>query len=497
MTVMPGGAAPGVTVVGGGLAGMTAALRLLERGVPVTLLEAGDRLGGQAGARLTDGGREDHGYHIFPLWYLNAWRLIGELGIEGSYRDARKFHQVLPGEWPRLHTIENFTSLRFAFRNLGSGLLPLHKMVLYYYAAFDLMSQRYDRRAYLDLVSVNGFLRSRFYRSEEVARLFGASILGGISAPSYEASAMTVRNVLRYWMRHPEPMFRILRDDLQTAFIEPLARRLEALGCRIEVGRRVTGIEVAHGAVTGLRVQAAPSGDAEVRPASRVVMAVPADVFSRLIDGPVHRAAPELGSVHDINVRPMAAFTLTFEERLPDVPPDHVNLMGSRYGISFIDVAQTWPGHPGSVLSCIASAFTHLEGLTDDEALDELVADMIPFVPDVGRMRLVRRTLQAHLDSPLVMNDVGAWIARPGTLTGVGGLVLAGAWCRNHVDLVTMESAIASGLLAAEAVRADLGVGDPIVVDVPAPYPQWLLSLGRNLLLPVAAVASLVDRIVG
>ncbi|WP_344293716.1 FAD-dependent oxidoreductase, partial [Streptomyces synnematoformans] len=39
--------APGVVVIGGGIAGLAAAHRLLARGARVTLLEAGTRLGGK------------------------------------------------------------------------------------------------------------------------------------------------------------------------------------------------------------------------------------------------------------------------------------------------------------------------------------------------------------------------------------------------------------------------------------------------------------------
>jgi uncharacterized protein with NAD-binding domain and iron-sulfur cluster len=490
------GADADVTVVGGGLAGMTAALRLAERGVRVTILEAGGRLGGQAGARPVHVGFDDHGYHIFPLWYLNAWQVIADLGIEDSFRDCHKFHQVSKGQWPNYKAIEDFTSLRHAWKNLRNGPLPLHKMALYFFSAFDLMTQNYDRRAFLDLLAVNGFLRSRFYRSEDVAKLFQSSILGGISAPSYEASAMTVRNVLRYWMRFPEPVFRILKGNLQTSFIDPFGARLEALGCDVRLGQRVTGLGLEDGRIRRLEV-ADSTGSTSVHAVERVVLAVPADQLAALVDGDVRAVAHDLGLVHDIRTRPMAAFTLFFDRRLADVPPDHVNLLGSEFGLSFIDVSQTWPGYDGSVLSCIASAYTHLEGLTDDEALDELVRDMGEYIPEVREVPPTHRYLQTHLDSPLVMNDVGAWMARPETVSGIGNLVLAGAHCRNHVDLITMESAITSGLHAAEAIRAEMGIGTPIEVAVPEGYPQWLLSLARNVMAPGAAIAKLIERIIG
>ena len=50
---------------------MSAALRLAERGYQVSLLEASDRIGGKAGSNRNGADYDDHGYHVFPLWYLN------------------------------------------------------------------------------------------------------------------------------------------------------------------------------------------------------------------------------------------------------------------------------------------------------------------------------------------------------------------------------------------------------------------------------------------
>jgi uncharacterized protein with NAD-binding domain and iron-sulfur cluster len=65
-----------VTIVGGGLAGMIAALRLAERGCSISIFEASARLGGKAGSTKNGDDYDDHGYHIFPMWYLNIWRLV-------------------------------------------------------------------------------------------------------------------------------------------------------------------------------------------------------------------------------------------------------------------------------------------------------------------------------------------------------------------------------------------------------------------------------------
>ncbi|MBZ0301499.1 MAG: FAD-dependent oxidoreductase [Anaerolineae bacterium] len=481
-----------VTVVGGGLAGMTAALRLLERGCEVELFDAGARLGGKAGAVQHGGDWDEHGYHIFPLWYLNSWKLIDDLGIRDHFVDCHEFHQYFgDGVTPR-KVLTDFTSIRHALTNLTSGIASIWQMTLYFCAAFDLLSQPYSRRAFLDQLSVNGFLRSRFYRTEAIAHLFQSSVVGGSSAPSYEASAMTFRNVLRYWMEYPLPMSRILRGDLQQFYILPFQRRLEELGCDIRFNQSLRHIELDGGRIKRLHVEDLTTMETHLIDVDQVVIAIPAEKLALLVDDALFGADPNLGRIHNLKARPMAAFNLYLKRRIPGLPASHVNLLHSQYGLSFIDVSQVWEGYDTTVLNCIAASFVDLTSLSPERALERLVEDMMRFMPELTWEDIDRTDFQSHLREPLVMNDAGAWQFRPEARTQIENLYLAGDYCRSHVDLVTMESAVTSGLLAAEALRADAGLPDPIAVLEPKGFPQWLLSLGSILLIPVAAVARLM-----
>ena len=211
-----------VAVVGGGLGGMAAAFELAKQPeLEVTIYEAGDRLGGKAGASLVGSNLEDHGYHIFPTWYENTYRVLDELGIRENLRDMELFHQLRPGEYPRFRQLINFTSFRFAWRNLWSGALPFWDLALYYYSVVDLICQPFRRRAFLDQISVNGFVRSRFYRTEAVSKQYQDLLLKFVSVPSYKVSAMTVKNMLDFWVANGVPMHRVLVGDMQTTFIDP------------------------------------------------------------------------------------------------------------------------------------------------------------------------------------------------------------------------------------------------------------------------------------
>ena len=93
------------------------------------------------------------------------------------------------------------------------------------------------------------------------------------------------------------------------------------------------------------------------------------------------------------------------------------------------------------------------------------------------------------------LNTVGAWQHRPVAKTGIRNLFMAGDYCRTDADLTTMESAVLSGLNAAQAILARDGktpdVG-PLPLESP---PLALLVLGKYLALPLIAPIGLWKRL--
>src|SRR5688572_11235572 len=68
-------------VVGGGLTGLLAALRLCQAGARVTVLEAAERLGGQVHTLVEDGFLIELGAEGFATTSDVAARVCGELGL--------------------------------------------------------------------------------------------------------------------------------------------------------------------------------------------------------------------------------------------------------------------------------------------------------------------------------------------------------------------------------------------------------------------------------
>src|SRR5215210_676999 len=87
-----------VAVLGGGVAGLTAAHELSERGFDVTVYEARDRLGGKARSlpvpESGTGGRDDlpaeHGFRFFPGFYRHVPDTMRRIGVLGHLVGAER-----------------------------------------------------------------------------------------------------------------------------------------------------------------------------------------------------------------------------------------------------------------------------------------------------------------------------------------------------------------------------------------------------------------------
>lgn len=96
-----GSSEDGVVVVGAGLAGLSCAVTLSKAGVPVSVLEASDGVGGRVRTDSVDGFLLDRGFQIFLSAYPEAKEMLdyGELDLKQFYPGAMvwcegAFHRV-------------------------------------------------------------------------------------------------------------------------------------------------------------------------------------------------------------------------------------------------------------------------------------------------------------------------------------------------------------------------------------------------------------------
>jgi uncharacterized protein with NAD-binding domain and iron-sulfur cluster len=472
---------PKVVVVGGGLAGMTVAHELGKQGIDVMILEAALRLGGKAGADLVGGRYEEHGNHFFPAWYVNTRRLLDELGLARSLVDLTRLHQLRRDRFPSFETLVSPTLFRNIPRNVAAGVLRWTDAALLVYSLVDLACRRDGEADELDEISLGEFIRSRPYGFDAVEEAAEALVLKSIAISTSRMSALTKRTIVESWLRYRNPMYSILDTNLQQAFIEPFEAQLRRLGCRIELGRRVERVVLDGRRVVGVQV-----GEGARVPADVVVLATPPEVTACIADADVRRAATELSGIDRLESVPMASMSLYLDRPVPELPGEHVMLAHSRYALSFIDVAQIWPGYSGAALMFNIGDPQPLHTHAPDEMVRLVIDELRRFVPAIHSEQICGYHMRPNLDAPLLMNTTGSWRHRPQPgPTRLAGLHLAGDYCRSAVNVASMEGAIASGLAVAAAILENTGLKltRPVALRPP---PRAALRIARTALFPAA-----------
>jgi phytoene dehydrogenase-like protein len=444
-------------VIGGGLAGLTAALELADHGLRVAVLEASLRAGGKVGSDPDrDGVPRDHGIHIFPGWYVNTRRVLQRVGALGSLVDHHRVAYLRPKQFPRLRHLVEPRSFASGLANTFRGPLPWWQAMLYQYFMLDLAGRSLDEDHVLDRISQIGLLNSRWYRDEAVAAFLESNIMHAASVYADEISARSWQRIVRYWLRTPSPFFSTVVGDLQTRVVAPLLRALAARGVTVATDRRVVELRVDGGAVVGARWTAS-AGDGGVAAADRYLLCTPLETIQSLVQDAVYGAAPDLGSVKRLASQPMSGFFVPLPVKIPHLGSDFVFLMDSEHSLSVIDVT---PDGAATTLACVVGDFGPLRSLSDAAITDLLLAELARFLPLPAPPPGGRLTAHLHrnVDQPLFINTCGSWADRPGSRTALRNLYLAGDYCQNAIDLACMEGAVCSALDAARAVLADSGV---------------------------------------
>src|SRR6185295_14584972 len=174
----------------------------------------------------------------------------------------------------------------------------------------------------------------------------------------------------------------------------------------------------------------------ETRTADVYVVTTPLDRTRELIDGDLLAADPDLGSIQRLRVAPMAALHVELVERRPDLPREHVFLSGGLYGLSFIDNTSHWPMSATSILSFIASDFTPLQNLTEQEQYTALMTEIGRYLPiGLGDVRAWQLNPNTDKGLRLFINTAGSWPDRPDPSSKVENLFFAGDWVKNRIDL--------------------------------------------------------------
>ncbi|MDQ3903863.1 MAG: FAD-dependent oxidoreductase [Actinomycetota bacterium] len=489
----PEGPAPRVVVVGGGIAGVAAAVALAERGVHVQLVEREPQLGGRLRGwptTLTDGSTAtmSRGFHAFFRQYYNLRALLRRADPLGralvpmadyplvdadGHRDT---FQGLPRTPPWNALAFALLSPTFSWRDLVARIDPVAALPLLDVSVPEVY-HRWDGQDAMTFLE-----RVRF---PQAARHLAFSVFSrSFFADPRELSAAELITMFHiYFLGSAEGLtFDVATEPFPQALWAPMADYLKEIGVVVRTG--VTVQEICPGGERRFTIRVGGNAsDGTDANADAVVLATDVAGLQALLT-----ASPQLGAagwrarIARLRTAPPFLVSRLWLDR--PVRRDRPGFLGtSGFGpLDNISVLERFEGEAarwarragGSVVELHAYALTS----DAEQGKRRLVEELHRVYPETNAAAIVDERHELRADCPLFAP--GTFADRPTVTTPDRAVVLAGDFTRVDFPVALMERAATSGLLAANALLARWRIRG---------HPLWTVPT-KGRLAPLRAVAA-------
>jgi hydroxysqualene dehydroxylase len=426
-----------VVVIGGGLAGVTAALDCADSGAAVTLLEVRPRLGGAAYSIEREGLQLDNGQHVF-LRCCDAYRaLLDRIGGTGGVELQRRLDipVLRPGH-------------RTAVLRRGPLPAPAHLAgALLRYSHLSLRERLAAGRAAIALGRVDptddegtlgDWLTAHGQSQRAIANLWDLIALPTLNVPAAQASRALGAFVFQQGLLRSASAgdIGIHRAPLSEVIGKPAARALEEAGVEVRLRWRAERVSRVK---DGFEVQAAR----ETIRADRVIVAVPHGRAAGLLPAALSADAPwaeGLGKSPIVNVH------VVYDRRVLE----HRFAAGVDSPVQYVfdRTPADWTGDQQYVAISLSGAQAAIR-MSKEALRERYVPALAALLPAAGaasveRFAVTREHAATFLAAP------GCRVLRPRSRTSIPGFALAGAWTATDWP-ATLEGAVLSGHAAATA----------------------------------------------
>ncbi|MFY2858681.1 hydroxysqualene dehydroxylase [Mycobacterium sp. THU-M104] len=462
---------PRAVVVGAGIAGLTAATGLAERGVAVDLVEGRHYLGGRVGGWTEHDGDTplpmNRGFHAFFRQYYNLRALLRRVDPTLRMLTPVADYPLIDGAGRRdtfrgLPQTPPWNALAFALRSPTFRLADLARIDVRAAAPLAAVSvpEIYQR---LDHVDADTFLKDINFPESARHLAFEVFSRSFFAEPAQLSAAELATMFHIYFLGSSEGLiFDVAAENFDAGLWNPLRAHLGEHGVRVHLGTPVSQVEPVAGEGFRVYTDAGDQLDADA-----VVLALDVDGLRHVVD-----ASPGLGDelwrsrvsglrtappfvVHRLWLdRPVCADRPAFLGTAGHKPLDNISVL-ERYEHEAADWARR---NRGSVVELHAYA-------THSESTAGAVQQLHALYPETAAARVRHERVLRRGDCPLFAP--GTYQCRPAVVTPQPGLVLAGDGIRTDLPVALMERAATTGWQAANHLLGRWGLAGHQLCTVP------------------------------
>jgi squalene-associated FAD-dependent desaturase len=495
----PNSSQPTVAIAGGGLAGLAAACALSDSGFNVTLFERRPYLGGRASSYEHPGTGEvvDNCQHVLFRVCTNLVEFYKRIGVEDKIRWYDEMTFIEPGGRTSvmrasplpapLHTAPSF--LRFPFLSAKDKLVISRAI-----AALALTKQPDTGRSFQD------WCRQHHQTENAIERFWKPILVSALSEDLDLISISYAAQVVRESMKSPEARHMGVPSIPLTDLYNRAGDYIRARGGKINFR---TSLEMFAPDSSQVRVRTSEEEDGF----DYLVLALPFENLDRVLPQSAESSALREKLTH-FESAPITGIHLWFDRQITDL--DHAVLLDrtiqwmfhksrllekavvekDREGHNFSRAAEAVverdrEGHDfsravkgpssnralapeGSYIELVVSASKNLIDKSRAEIVDLALKEVREFFPEARAANLIKSTVIKEIRATYSPRP-GIDAHRPQQTTAWPRVFLAGDWTATGWP-ATMEGAVRSGYLAAEALTRAAGTKDShfLSPDLPA-----------------------------
>ncbi len=420
-------------VIGGGFAGLSAAVYLSRAGVKVHLLEASPKLGGRSYSfrEKTTGDTVDNGQHLLRGCYNYTLDFLKLLGTDNLLPFPNNLHVPFVDKNGKVYHLS--TSSGFYPFNLLSAILKFNAVPLsdrFNAALFLGKALLYSDRE-LEKLTVLELLKKENQSERMIKSLWEIIAVGALNADMKEASAKLFVDILKQIFLTGNRSYKMLVPSagLSKLYCEAATKIIEQNGGKVTCSAKIEKIKC-----TGNKIASVASNEMEHNDFDFVISAIPPYALDKILE-------PEFSNelnLEKFKTSPILSAHLWLKEN---------SFSEKFYGLIESDVH--WVFNHGSYISVTISGADKFNDLPHDKIKCIIFSELKKYFhffneDSVSYIKRIKEKRATIVPSPEIIRK------RPGSRTRYNNFFLAGDWTDTKLP-ATIEGAVKSGKIAAES----------------------------------------------